>query len=380
MFGVMISKSKHYLAIFLVAVAWESHAEVPPAAEVIPPMFANISQDVLTSDGKRARQEMPPSQKSLLELGAERLEDYSSFISILEYYYGVDRELLIGIWGIETRYGLNVGSQPIGSALRSFSANNPSRRDFAQQQLRSATRLVNQGIIDKNDLVGSYAGALGQTQFIPTSYENYGVDGDGNGTIDLWGAKDALASTANYMNAMGWVKGQPWGLAVKVPDGFYDIGANRERHDMAFWKAAGLLPKYEPTLPTKGEARVERFAGGDYLLYDNFYAILKYNASREYAFSVSALGDQVVNPQKPGVKEIGEILNAGANIRANDAPKTKDAKAKGPCKSKICGAQIRLKKLGYYHGDIDGEYGQATRNALGRFIRDHPQQGILLLR
>ncbi len=338
---------------------------------------AGVSPEVLSDEGKRPRLEMPASQQSLLELGAERLDDYGSFISIIERYYGVDRELLMGIWGIETRYGLNVGKAPIGSALLSFAAKNPSKRSFARQQLLAATRLVNKGIVDPNDLVGSYAGALGQTQFIPSSYERFAVDGDGNGTVDLWTARDALASTANYMRAHGWHKGQPWGFAVTVPDKFYDVQANGLRQTVEYWQKLGVKPKFDREFPQEGSARVERYRGGDYLLFDNFYSILKYNYSREYAFSVAALGDQVVHPDREGSKEIGEKFNAGGNIRASDAPSTKP---KGPCRTKICGVQMKLKKLGYYSGEIDGVYGPVTKAALGRYIRDNPNQAQSLLR
>ena len=345
--------------------------------EQIVNVIAGVSNEVLTDTGKRPRQEMPASQQSLLELGLDRVSDFSSFVAIIERYYGVDRELLFGIWGIETRFGTNVGTAPIGSALRKFAAENPSKRAFASQQLRAATRLVNKGVIDPNDLVGSYAGALGQTQFIPTSYEGYAVDGDGNGTVDLWTAKDALASTANYMRAMGWHKGQPWGLAVEVPEGFYDSDANRRRRDMNYWFHSGIKPKFGRELPKTGFARVERYLGADYILFDNFYSILKYNNAYEYAFSVVALGDQVVHPDREGSKEIGDKINAGANIQAKDTPA---AKPKGPCKSKVCGVQIKLRKLGYYQGDIDGEYGPGTKNAIGRFLRDNPKNGAALLR
>ncbi len=324
----------------------------------------SVSDLVLSDEGKRARHEMPRSDASLLELGQNASEDFYSFLAILEHRYGVDRDVLIGIWGIETRFGQNVGSYPIGSALRQLSARRPDRRQFASQQLRSAMRLVDKGIVDHRDLVGSYAGALGQTQFIPTSYERFGVDGNGDGKIDLWTAKDALASTANYLHAHGWKKGQGWGMAVEVPDKFYSSPEHLKKHDVDYWKEAGVKPKYDEPWPEEGEARIERYEGGDYLLYDNYFVILTYNASREYAFSVSALGDQVFDPARPGVEEIGARFNSGANIRSDGGPR----KSAGPCRSKICGLQLKLRKAGYYKGAIDGVYGPQTRKALGTYL------------
>ena len=339
-------------------------------------LYSGVDPKILSGQGARPRSEFPPSDLSLTDLGQARYSDFQSFIAILEHRYGVDAELIMGIWGIESRFGLNVGTRAIGPSLREFAAQNPSKRTFSQNQLRSATRLVRRNIVNHRDLVGSYAGALGQTQFLPTSYENFAVDGDGDGDIDLWSAKDALASTANYMRQHGWQLGQVWGVAVNVPKGFYERSENRMRRKVEDFERLGVTPKYADEFPHQGFARVERYLGGDYLLFDNFYHILKYNNSRDYAFKVAALGDQVLHPDRAGVQDTGAIFNSGANLRAIDAPSQK----KGPCKSKVCGVQIRLKKLGYYHGEIDGSYGPQTRNALGRFIRDNPGKGQDLLR
>ncbi len=318
--------------------------------------------------------EMPKSDEPRIVRGRDLLEEYSYFLTDLEYDYLVDREVIMGIWGIETNFGQNFGAEPVGMALSKYLKQRPDRRKFVQDQMSALTRLASQGVIDPMKSKSSFAGALGHTQFIPTSYEKFGADGNADGKVDLWNAKDALASTANYLHKHGWEYGKPWGIEVKLPDGFFSRADVRQKQPIEFWRAQGVVPMYDDnSLPAEGSARVERYKGKDYMLFDNFYVIMTYNISRDYAFAVSALGDMVVNAGRNDVESVSLNVNnsaGGEEIRAIDtvggdgAPSGSQAES---CGTEICRIQKALKKRGLYNGAIDGSAGPQLQRAIAQW-------------
>ena len=198
--------------------------------------------------------------------GKKLLEQNAELLTRLEQRYGVDRQVLVSVWGMESNFGQFQGSKSVIRSLATL-AYEGRRPQFAQDQLIAALQILQNGDIQPEAMRGSWAGAMGQTQFIPTTYNTHAVDFDGDGRRDIWNSTpDALASTAHYLQSSGWKRGQPWGFEVQVP-------ANSNQ-----LSAALLLP---------AGAR-----GPAFLVLDNFRAILKYNNSSSYALAVSLLGDR----------------------------------------------------------------------------------------
>ena len=185
---------------------------------------------------------------------------------------------MLAIWGMESNFGGNRGSMPVVESLATL-AYEGRRRDFAEEQLIAALRILQAGDVAPGAMVGSWAGAMGHTQFIPTSYLTYAVDFTGDGRRDVWSddPTDALASAANYLARSGWQRGRPWGIEVRLPDGFnYGSADQSNRRPVADWRARGVTLLDGSPLPDHGPAAIIAPAGARgpaFAVYQNFFVI-----------------------------------------------------------------------------------------------------------
>ncbi len=231
-------------------------------------------------------------------LGRKALEKHADLLARIETEHGVEKEVVAAIWGLESAYGTYRGDTDTISALATL-AYDGRRAAFFEDQLLQALKIVDQGHAGRSALKGSWAGAMGHTQFMPSSWAGFAVDFDGDGRRNIWGddPADALASTANYLARMGWVKGQPWGLEVRLPEGFdYDQTTERVVKPVADWREMGVAPAAGGDLPEGNEASVLLPAGHTgpaFLIYPNFQVIEKYNLADAYVIGIGHLSDRL---------------------------------------------------------------------------------------
>ena len=229
--------------------------------------------------------------------GRARLAEHRDTARRIEQRYGVPAEVIVAIWGIESNYGGNFGDFSTLEALATL-AYDGRRRDFARGELLAALRIIEAGDIAPENMLGSWAGAMGHTQFIPSSFEAYARDGDGDGRRDIWGSiPDVMASTAHYLAQAGWREGEPWGVEVALPEGFdYAQTELSNRRSSAAWSAQGVRAVGDGALPAYDEAAVIVPAGANgpaFLVGSNFRAILRYNNATSYALAVGSLADEI---------------------------------------------------------------------------------------
>lgn len=233
-------------------------------------------------------------------LGAKALAANADLLGRIEAQYGVDREVVVAIWGLESAYGTYRGDTDTLSALATL-AYDGRRAAFFEAQLLQALKILSDGHIDRAALQGSWAGAMGHTQFMPSSWAEFAVDFDGDGRRDIWSddPTDALASTANYLAHWGWVKDQPWGLEVRLPGGFdYDQTTEQVKKSVAEWGSLGVTPIAGGALPQGPEASILLPAGHSgpaFLIFPNFQVIEKYNLADAYVIGIGHLGDRIAS-------------------------------------------------------------------------------------
>ena len=231
--------------------------------------------------------------------GKALLAQNSELLGRIEQRYGVDRNVLVSVWGMESNFGQFQGSKSVIRSLATL-AYEGRRPQFAQDQLIAALQILQNGDIQPEAMRGSWAGAMGQTQFIPTTYNTHAVDFDGDGRRDIWNSTpDALASTAHYLQSSGWKRGQPWGFEVQVPAGFdFWLADGSLRKPVSEWLQLGVTLPAGTQLPANSNQLSAALLlpagarGPAFLVLDNFRAILKYNNSSSYALAVSLLGDR----------------------------------------------------------------------------------------
>ncbi|MDP3959177.1 MAG: lytic murein transglycosylase [Pseudorhodobacter sp.] len=233
-----------------------------------------------------------------VDSGKAELARQRALFAALQTRYGVEKEVLAAIWGMETNYGRQRGGKQIIPALATL-AHDGRRGAFFEQQLVAALLIVQAGDTDPTHLLGSWAGAMGHTQFIPTSYLAHAQDFTGDGKRDIWGDNpaDALASTAAYLANSGWVRGQPWGVEVVLPMGFsYALTGKNNRRPFADWVARGVRLPGGMMPPNHGPAAILLPAGARgpaFLVFSNFYAIARYNTADAYIVGVGHLADRL---------------------------------------------------------------------------------------
>ncbi len=222
----------------------------------------------------------------------------ASLLAAIEKKYGVDQHIVLGIWGMESNFGKDKGSMKVLRSLATLIYAGRKQK-YARQQLSSAFRILQKGLRAPDNFTGSWAAAMGHTQFIPSSYLAYAVDWTGDGKRDIWNSKeDALASTANYLAKAGWKSDRPWGFEVNLPKGFDRslIGRSKWR-PISAWTKLGVVPVKNARV---GNAEADAFVmipqginGPAFLVTRNFLALMDYNFSHSYALAVGHLGDRI---------------------------------------------------------------------------------------
>ncbi|MDG2496250.1 MAG: lytic murein transglycosylase [Alphaproteobacteria bacterium] len=288
-----------------------------------------------------------------IALGRAQLAEREVFLGALEEKYGVPREILVAIWGVETNYGSNKGSHSVLQALATLGYTG-KRADFGRQQLLSALQILQSGDVALQDFKGSWAGAMGHTQFIPTTYEGYAVDGSGDGVRDIWTEpEDALASSAHYLKRMGWRRDLDWGFEVRVPDDFdFSLAKLKQPKPAAFWRESGvqvLFSERRAREITDGLGDLSLFAptgarGPMFLVTRNFRALLRYNSAPAYALAVAHLSERFIGA--------APFVIAWPMADRPLLPK------------EIAAMQRGLLASGFDTGDVDGVLGSQTRAAV----------------
>ncbi|MEX2499388.1 MAG: lytic murein transglycosylase [Wenzhouxiangellaceae bacterium] len=266
--------------------------------------------------------------------------------------YGVPGHYLVSFWGMETNFGSYLGSMPTLDSLATLACD-PRRSEFFTDELITALKLLDREGLKPSAMRGSWAGAMGHTQFMPSSYMRHAVDGDGDGKVDLWGSEaDALTSAANYLADLGWRRGERWGREVQLPDDFaFAETGLAHRAPLSRWREMGVRQANGQALPSAdmaGSVLVPMgHRGPAFLVYDNFEVIMKWNRSQAYAIAVGHLADRI----------------AGGGRLVSELPPVESA----PSRSQITGMQLRLIQHGFDPGEPDGVLGPATRAALREF-------------
>ena len=230
--------------------------------------------------------------------GKAALRKHGALLDRIEAQYGVDKDVIVAIWGLESAYGTFRGSNSVIGSLATL-AYDARRSDFFEAQLLEALKILQSGDVQLANFKGSWAGAMGHTQFIPTSYQSLAVDFNGDGKRDIWSddPADALASTANYLAKNGWIKGAPWGVEVRLPQGFDYTLANRDILRMpSEWAQIGIVDLDGNAVPDHGSASVLLPAGARgaaFLIFKNFDVIETYNTADAYVIGVGHLSDRI---------------------------------------------------------------------------------------
>ena len=280
--------------------------------------------------------------------GQRLLEQNAELLSRIEQRYGVDRQALVSVWGMESNFGSFQGNKSVIRSLATL-AYEGRRPEFAQSQLIAALKIIQEGDISPDKMLGSWAGAMGQTQFIPTTYETHAVDFDGDGRRDIWNSSaDALASTAHYLQSSGWKQGQPWGFEVTLPAGFdYALADGAIKKSVAQWRQLGVTVPASAAGSDQSSATLllpAGYRGPAFLVLDNFRAILRYNNSSSYALAVGLLSQRFGGG--------GTIL---ADWPKDDRPLSRSERVE---------LQMLLSQRNYDAGNADGIIGANTRKAI----------------
>ena len=281
--------------------------------------------------------------------GRRAFRDNRRLLAEIEDRYGVPAAIVCAIWGMESAYGARRGDIPVIEALATL-AYDGRRGRFFEQQLMAALRILEAGHVRQRDFVGSWAGAMGHTQFIPTSFEVYAVDFRGDGRRDIWSddLTDALASTAAYLARFNWRGGMPWGVEVRLPSTFNFAQAGRSTTRMpSEWAQQGVVGVDGRAVPDYGSAGLLLPAGARgvaLMTFANFRTIERYNASEAYVIGVGHLADRI----------------AGGGPFVASWPRGD----RGLTSAEAAELQRHLNAAGLNAGPVDGRLGPQTRSAL----------------
>tara|TARA_Y100000815_G_scaffold95050_1_gene83936 strand:- start:739 stop:1962 length:1224 start_codon:yes stop_codon:yes gene_type:complete len=289
-----------------------------------------------------------------VEKGRQMLRKHGRTLETIESRFGVSRYVLLAIWSMESNYGEILDNHDrlhyVPRALATLAYADKKRAKFAHSQLIAALKIIQAGDIPPREMTGSWAGAMGHTQFIPTSYLAFAVDQDRNGHRDIWSSiPDALATAANLLHKNGWRTGETWGYEAVTPRGGHKYdGATKT---LGQWAQLGFTRPGGRALPNPGmRAELKMPAGPNgpaFLMTRNFFMIKRYNNSDLYALAVGVLADEIAGW-------------GGVDQRWPRPEGTLDIKEKFEL-------QTRLKQLGYYEGEIDGNFGSGSRAAIEAF-------------
>ena len=281
--------------------------------------------------------------------GQTKLADNATMLANLESLYGVPKQILVAIWGIETNYGAQMGSFNMFEALATLGYDGP-RTELGRRELIAAMRLEGAEHLDPRTMTSSWAGAFGETQFMPSTFLRHAVDADGDGRKDLWHSPaDALASTAAMLREDGWQPGKTWGYEVRLPANFPYAEADADNIEpLDHWRALGVKTAFGEDLPAGSDGGAIFLPTGAhgpaFLVFTNFKVILRYNNATSYALAVAILADRIVG--KAGVL---------AAWPREEPPLSRDDRM---------AFQRDLQQLGFDPGAIDGLLGPKVRKAL----------------
>ncbi|WOX07124.1 lytic murein transglycosylase [Microbulbifer pacificus] len=290
--------------------------------------------------------------KYAVKRGREKKQELQPWLDKIDKRFGVNPNILLAIWSMESSFGAILDNtnvmRSVVRSLATLAYADPKRKKFGTSQLLAALKILQSGDIDESHLTGSWAGAMGHTQFIPTSYQAYAVDMDGDGKRDIWNSvPDALATAASLLNKNGWRTGETWGYEVTIPE--HKLPAGKLK--ISEWEKLGVNRVRGQKFPRPddiAELKVPAGRGGPaFLVLHNFYVIKRYNNSDRYALAVGILADQI----------------GGAE------PLTKDWKRPFTKldQDEVMELQTKLKEKGFYDGEVDGKAGEGTRKAILKF-------------
>lgn len=292
--------------------------------------------------------------KARIERGKKLLVEHKELFARIYDKYGVQPRFLVSFWGLETNFGDYTGGMPVIGSLATL-AHDPRRREFFTSELIHALRILDEGHITLDKMQGSWAGAMGQTQFMPSTFANYAVDGDGDGKKDIWGSlPDIFESSANYLSSVGWKGDETWGREVKLPKNFdLELMGMTTKKDLSNWQKIGLRRANGNNLPIadmQGSIVLPAgYQGPAFLVYGNYRAIMIWNRSHNYALTVGHLSDLLV-----GRSQLVAVKPAG------DEPLSR---------AQVLGMQANLGALGFDAGKPDGIIGSMTRTAIRDYQR-----------
>jgi membrane-bound lytic murein transglycosylase B len=330
--------------------------------------FAGVTEDpsAPAAQGKQPEFERPLSayfgeavSPARIARGRALAQQWQAELGQIEQRFGVPRAILLAAWGMESDFGRSRGDKDLIRSLATLAFRNKDRELFADELL-NALVILEKGAVSRTKMKGSWAGAMGDPQFLPSAYLKYAVSYNGGGFADIWDKPaDTLASIGNFLAASGWKRGLPWGLEVNLPANFAYQTLHADFHDFA---AKGVTPADGASLPAAGKATLflPSGAGGPaFLLSDNYWVLKAYNNSDSYALSLACLGDRIMGRQIPHA-----AWPKGQKIWSRDD------------KIEI---QKLLAHLSLYDGTFDGKFGQASRDAIHAFQiedKDFPADGI----
>ena len=289
----------------------------------------------------------------IVATGRDKLAKHRAKLNEVAKTHGVPARYLVAFWGMETNYGAHLGSFPVIDSLATL-AYDERRAAFFRTQLLHALHIVDDGHITAANMKGSWAGAMGHMQFLPSTFVKHAIDATGDGRKDIWGTlRDAFASGANYLDSLGWERDERWGREVKLPSDFPYAQAQLEvQKPLNAWAAMGVTRADGSPLPvvdgmTGSILLPQGHEGPAFLVYDNFRAIMHWNRSVNYAIAVGHLADRIIGLPK---------IRNGRDV--SNAPMTRDD---------LLTLQKRLNEMGFDAGSVDGLPGPQTRSAIRRF-------------
>ena len=298
---------------------------------------------------------------SKIGLGRTMLQQHNVLLTQVEMQYGVPKQILVAFWGLETHYGQNKGGFGLPSSLMTL-AYEGRRAEFFRAQLLATMRIIDAGHNKVEAMRGSWAGAMGHMQFMPSTLLKHGVDADGDGRINIWTSlPDSFASAANYLKNAGWQKGEIAMLEVKLPVDFnYNLAQLQNRKSASNWERLGVTTIDNTPLPAQDNAAIllpQGWQGPAFMVFSNFDVILDWNRSVNYALSVAHLANQFVNDNP---------IIAGA-----------EAETEALSFNQMWALQGKLNELGFDCGAPDGFPGLQTQAAIRQYqaTKNMPQDG-----
>jgi membrane-bound lytic murein transglycosylase B len=297
-----------------------------------------------------------------IEEGRRQLQQQHALLAEIQRRYGIPPHILVALWGLETNYGSHLGDYPVPAALATL-AFDARRSQFFRAQLFDALAILEAGHVTPEAMKGSWAGAMGHLQFMPSTFIGYAVDADGDGRKDLWHSlPDAFASAANYLKRLGWRSDEIWGREVRLPEGFdWELARLNLTKPVNAWSALGVRQADGSPLPrselTGAIIVPQGHKGPAFLVYPNFNLIMNWNRSLSYALAVGHLSDR---------------LRGLPELRLGQA-----ARHERVTRQQVVDLQRQLEALGFAPGEADGVIGARTRMAIKAFQRSVglPQDG-----